>query len=209
MRIIETKVYTLDELSQEAKEAAYENWNIDNYYPYAHENEETLKRFEEVFPIEIGHWEYDQFSGNISYEFEDNEIDIDDIYYDTELKEMCGIRLLKYLHNNYWNDISSRKFYFAGGGIGIKSKTRHSNFQREVGNCPFTGYYMDEVILKPIHDFMKKPDENINFNDLMDMCLNNWVQACVEDCEWTNSMECFEDYCEANNMEFTEDGEIY
>lgn len=75
--------------------------------------------------------------------------------------------------------------------------------------CPFTGYYMDEMILKPIREFMEKPDKHQDLQDLADRCADAFWRAYQEDLEFQLSDEYIIDMIEANEWEFTKDGETW
>jgi len=67
---------------------------------------------------------------------------------------------------------------------------------------------MDYAILKPILDFMAKPD-NTTFEELLQDCLNAWGKACQGEYEFQMSEEYIADAMEANEYDFTEDGKRY
>ena len=78
------------------------------------------------------------------------------------------------------------------------------------GDCPFTGYYIDDVLLRPIRDFMAKPQLLlVTFQQLVDECLSAWVSAYIADWEYAYSDEAIRETCEANEYQFTESGEFY
>lgn len=77
------------------------------------------------------------------------------------------------------------------------------------GNCPFTGYYMDEELLDPIRDFMKKPLGSLTWQGLIDECLWRWATACSRDLEYSYSSEALVESADANDLEFTKTGEIF
>lgn len=66
---------------------------------------------------------------------------------------------------------------------------------------------MDNEILDPIYQFLDSP-RNINFLELLEECFNAWVKACNQEIENQDSDEYIADHLEANNYEFTEEGDI-
>jgi hypothetical protein len=199
MRTATIKVYKVDELSEKAKEKAFNDFCCTSDYFSASENESTLKEFENLFPIKVKQWEYGFQGSYINYEFTDDEIE-----------ELSGIRLLKYLYNNYWTDLFKGKYYSKGryidGKYTYKSRRSKAIFEH---CCVLTGYCIDDDILDPIYNFLKKPEAHITFNDLMDDCLQSWIKACENDYEAYFSMESFEDMAQANEWEFKENGEMF
>ena len=95
----ETRTYTLyriTELSEEAKEKAYNQWLCNGYfYGWTHENRQTLDAFCERFGIVCRNWRYD--ACNYSYDYHSRQEDCID--------GLSGWRLMAYLMNNHWNDL--------------------------------------------------------------------------------------------------------
>jgi hypothetical protein len=189
----EYEVYPFNELSEKAKENAYCEWIGHFEYAWSSENRATMKRFEEIFNISITHWSYDSHTYN--YRFTSR--------YSAEEEELCGVRLLKYLVNNYWYALFTAKTYWAGGC----QKTRKSRIFVH-NDCVLTGYCLDYDILRPIYDFMKAPD-NTTLHGLMNKCLNSFFKSCRDDMEYQISEEAFEEACMANDYEFLSDGKMF
>lgn len=103
-----------------------------------------------------------------------------------DLEGLVGVRLWKYLNNN---------------GL------LHNGLLS--GNCPFTGYCMDENLLDPIRAFMKKPDTGLGFQGLIDECLDAWVKAYIADWEYAYSDEGIHEHLQANEYQFTEEGSLW
>jgi hypothetical protein len=188
--------YSFDELSDDAKQRAIEQWRTNTTeIDWAEENKDTLNAFCGIFPIDVTDWEYGYRNIiNCRMTTEYDEID-----------NLTGIRLLKYLSNNYWDKIYKGKYYSTGHP---NYKSRRSNCQFE-SICPLTGYCMDESILEPIHTFMKQPNDRTTLKQLLYECLQSWIQACAKDYEWQQSDKYITDTIQANDYEFTEDGKRY
>jgi len=175
MRTIETKVYQFSELSEEAKETALSNWSGTCEYFWRSEVIETIKKA------------LDQYGFNFKNYFIDwNYIHgcyytIDSVHSD-EILNLSGVRLWKYLKNNYSSiDLS--------------------------GNCPFTGVCFDEDFLDNIREFLKKPNSQ-NFEELIADSVYNTINSGCKDFEYQQTEEYFADHAEANGYEFTEDGKL-
>lgn len=211
-----TKEYTVfeyKELSDKAKERAYTNWLQERYYPFRSDNEKTLRMFERIFPIAIKDWGYDSQNGNIDFEFDETEI----------IENLSGFRLSKYIWNNYKEHIFKGKYYgrlspFDKNGNKIEISKEHPIGQRHIkryskvlfDTCGvLTGYCLDDDILEPIYNFLNKPNNGINFYDLMQQCLNSWVGSCVMDCEANESEETFINEIENNDNMFLENGDLF
>ena len=184
-------IYQLGELSATARETAYSEWLNTFDYSWASDNRNTLDAFERIFNIKVTDWSYD--TCRYSYHFTS--------HYSGDEEELSGIRLLKFIVNNYWHTLFKPKTYY------LKKQRKSRVFTDKC--CVLTGYCADEDILKPIHDFLKSPDKDTTLYDLMDKCLDSFFKSCRDDMEYQCSEECFEESCEANDYEFYESGKMY
>ena len=89
------EVYNLHELTKEAQAKAHSLWAEHFNYGWDEENRKTLQAFEQIFNIKVDRWSYDDYS--YWYHFTSP--------YSEEEDNLKGVRLLKYLVNNYWNDL--------------------------------------------------------------------------------------------------------
>jgi hypothetical protein len=188
-------VYKVDELSFTAKENAYNRWLAGYEYPWQSENMATLKAFEGIFNIRVYDWRYDGCT--CYYRFTSN--------YSEEEEELCGVRLLKFIVNNYWHSLFKPKTYWHGKDFNKQRRSRISVTE----DCVLTGYCADMDILKPIYDFLKAPDKHTNLHDLMDECIGSFFRFCSRDVEDCTDEEAFEHDCEANGYEFLSDGTLF
>lgn len=194
MREETIKVYKFSELDPKVQEKVIEHFqNEDWLYNWQDENNESLKAFEKIFPVKVKNWEYGGGRTDIHAEY----------LIDSEHEELTGIRLMKYIINNYGGYLWKGKYLKH-----IKGKARYSRIQKEA-SCVLTGYYMDEHILEPIYEFLKKPKEGVTFEDILRDCLWSWVRACEKDWEYAYSRENIEEMLEANNYEFTAGGGVW
>lgn len=192
MRTITEKIYTLSELSDKARERAYRKW-LDNYdYPFAYDNRSVLRDFSDIFNLRVDHWEYDTSTYNYRFST-DNSGEVD---------ELKGERLYKYIMNNFWSKLYLPKIFYKSYEKRRKSKVFFDN------ECVLTGYYLDDIILKPIYDFLEKPTDK-TYYDLMDDCLDGFFKACRDDYETCCSEENFADESEANEWEYRQNGDKY
>ncbi|MFU0783695.1 MAG: PRiA4b ORF-3-like protein [Thermoanaerobacterium thermosaccharolyticum] len=193
MRTITVNTYKIDELSGKAQRRAYEHWLKRSEYPWHDDNVKTLREFEKIFPIKIKGFEY-------SYEYGEGRNYIHFTFTEDEnIENLSGIRLLKYIYNNYFDYISSKEIFYG------KSKIRKSKIIY-VPDYSLTGYCMDEEILGPIYKFLKKP-EDITFYTLIRRCLYSWLDACRDDLENYFSFRNFLDIASVNKWEYLENGD--
>lgn len=194
-------IYGIKELSEGAKNKAFYNFCNSEIYPYEDENEKVLNKFENIFPIKINSWSYGGYDNHIGF----------NMTCDDEISELKGIRLLSYIWNNYRDDIFKGKYYSTNGYYDKKNnyhyKYRHSKIILNT-DCVLTGYYLDVDILQPIYIFLNKPS-NTSFNELIEECLNKWINTCNKDYEYYFSMDNFIEMSDNNNWEYTKEGNLY
>lgn len=191
MREITEQIFRVTELNEKALEKAHSDWQERQYY-FGSENESTLNKFIEQFDLELNNYNYDGCGGSVDWDFK----------LDEEIENLSGIRLLTYLHNNYFNILFKGKYYY--------KNRKHRHAKTILDNCcTLTGYYMDNEILNPIYDFMKKPKKETTFHDLINECMESWIEACNTDYNFYYSEEYFIEESEANECEYYEDGTLY
>ena len=193
MKIHEVKTYLFNELSEDAKKKAISDFAADEEYIWHNDNAKTLEAFENVFPVKVGRYEYGFCRGYINFELTS----------ENDIEELTGMRLRTWLINNFYNDLFKPKYLKH-----IKGQARYSKIQKST-DCVLTGYCIDNEILSPIYEFLKKPGENTNLYALMQSCLNNWLSACQKDYNYYYSDEAIAETIEANECEFLESGKRF
>jgi len=189
---VKLKLFSVKELSDEAREKAYQEYANSCFYPWNDDNENSLNAFANVFPVKIKNFEYG-YRNDISWNFTESD----------EIQELSGQRLATYLWNNYRDTIYQRKYKTSFKRMqrlqyhpmlqqkASKLKngeediwvTVRSNIFLETHGCPLTGYTTDYDLMLPIWEFMEKPDSR-DFYDLMGDCLESWLKAVVSDYEY-------------------------
>jgi len=199
MREETIKIYTINELSETARQTAYEKWlSGQDYFFWGDENKNSLDAFLEIFDITVSDWKVS--SCYYDFNFSSN--------YDDDINSLSGIRLMKWLWNNHKTDIYKPK-YLSKNGVGSKNYiSGHSKIQIE-SSCPMTGYCMDNSLFYPILQFFNKPEKHITLEDLLRDCIDSFFADYQKDMEYSESMEAFKEDCEGNEIEFTEDGSRY
>ena len=201
MRTIRTKVYQFSELSESAKENAIENYRNSERYNqhYFDEVIESVKEVCDLLNLKTGR-EY---------------TDIRTSHIDDNILELQGIRLYKYILNNYSNVLFQKKTYHfcrmedgtkRFNCVGLNGGKYVSNCQTEIASCPLTGVCYDMDILQPVYDFLKRPDLSTTFEDLMQEIESAISKTFDNTEEWLNSDEFIKDEIEATEYEFKADG---
>lgn len=169
VRITREPMYRIEELPEIIQERAWMAWMQSEDYLWSEDNRQSLEGFSELFGVSVRDWRYGGGSYDISYDIPD-----------WDLYQLQGVRLWKYLVQNYEPVIRQ--------------------------TCPFTGYCMDEVLLDPIRQFLKRPDTYTTMKDLVHEALWGWVCECDRDYDWYYSYERFLEEATELGLLFTEDG---
>lgn len=187
MKTVEVKIYELNELKENVREKVINRWRDDDCFMWSDQWIDSLNAFADYFNIRIKDYSVCDYSRNfIRFYFEYDE---DDCFYDCPKSharsDTQGVRLFKMLNNRYSiSDLLAK-------------------------DCPMTGYCGDEDLLRPIREFMQKPDKRKTFYELIDECLDEWLNGFQNDYEYWISENCILDEIEINEIKFLENGEVY
>jgi len=98
MRTVATNVYNYFELSNQAKEKAFDDFCYSHDFPYHYDNEKTLDKLQSYTDTKLTGWEYDMYSFRFNVE----------VNYD-ELDELSGVELRDYLIDNFYDYMMDKK----------------------------------------------------------------------------------------------------
>lgn len=191
--------YTFDELTEQAKKVAYQEWLQSVCYEFISddsERESTLDEFCRIFDVSLDGWEVD--SCRYNFRFSTNE---------TNIEEVSGLRLARYIWNNYAHYIKTGKFY--SGKISYNPfhcATRNSKVIMSMNDCPLTGVCYDCDILQPIIDCLTYKKVYNDAKELFNDCLDNFFKSWQEDIKYRESFEFFEEETFMNDWEYNADG---
>ena len=208
MKTITINLYKFSELSEEAKKTAldqYRNKQYDNQF-YFDEIINSVKKVIDLFNLKTGR-EY---------------TDLRHSHIDDDILNLSGVRLYKYILNNYGKQLFTPKYIKCidrevkwkaykckvnTGADGNKYTLIYSK-QKTDNSCVLTGVCYDMDILEPVYEFLKKPTNDTNFEDLI-----NEIEAAIQKTfdtteEWLNSDEYIQEEIENNEYDFTEYGKI-
>ena len=210
MKTIKIQIYSFDELPEEAKQTAIENQQEANqeHTWFMEEAGETLKRFCKIFDIDYSNIDFLE-TGRNQYKLNHSE----------EVRELTGVRLLKFIWNNYKKDIYKGKYYSLWSKTELSYKHhengfpvlkhRYSKIMIEADNCPLTGVCYDFSILDPMLKFLAQPTTSMNFEELLDECIGSLCEAVQREFEYNTSEEGAREFLNGQDYEFTADGKIY
>jgi len=216
MKTIELTLYKFSELSDKAKENAINYYlnNIQDYQYIYHEAENSIKAFNDIFSVNSGRHSWLDYRLN----------SIDD-----SVLELTGLRLRKYLINNFGyalykpkyikhtNGHKTGKMFIFKHSINYKGENCTSIYSKlnKTNDCILTGVCCDMELLRPFYEFIDNYKENIKgyeyytLEDLISQGYHNLKIAIENEIEYYNSEEAIEEFYENNEFEFTEDGKIY
>lgn len=206
MRTVEVKVYTVRELSAEATAVAHKEflkWQSEGYdNPWHKDYMNSLNAFEKLFGVNV------LFPRGILERFRV------EVPWEEHISAFKGIRLVKYLVNNYWKQLYEGKYYSTPGYYDEHKKYhykfRHSNCTF-VHDCVMTGCATDDEILDLVYDtitYQGRWDE-LELSELMEQCVNQWQNSYIRAVEEAAKLEFFLDYSESNDYEYTEHGHLF
>ena len=219
MRTIETKLFEFNELSDESKENAL-NEIRENHIFIGHiidDAHETFLEFCKIFPVVWSNMDYeDSYRSEFSINLEDSILDLN------------GIRLQKYIWNNFKKYLYKGKYY---GCVENDIKYNHPRVKsRELtsagrlknwhnpyfsaitldNSCVLTGVCYDDSILEPIYDFLNgTPNNNIDFDTLLNDCINSLLSDVQLEIDYRYSDKGIIDQILGNEYEFDENGKLF
>jgi len=219
MKTIRTKVYQFNELNEQAKQTAIENYrnshNDDMQFSYD-EAYETVKKFNDVFNINEGRTSWLDYSIN---------------HIDDSILELSGLRLQKYIWNNFNKDLFKPKYLGCIGDNKVikhrMSKTHYydmkkgarvnssnfiySNIQKD-NSCVLTGVCYDDDMLQPIYEYLDKKDfsnDTTNFDSLIGDCFYAIEKSLENEQDYRNSDSYIIEQIEENSLEFLAGGQLF
>lgn len=210
-RTIRTKVYKFDELNENAKQKAIENYrnsSVDTSFIYddAHE---TVKKFHEIFGTKEGR---------------NSWLDVNTDSIDDNICELKGLRLQKYIWNNFKTSLYKGK-YFSLWSKTEKSykhykdgypvlKSRRSKVMLD-NSCVLTGVCYDDSLLQPVYDFLERYQQKADYYSYMDFAtlINDCFESLEKDVKSEEESQYDDDVITENivnnEYEFTADGRIF
>ena len=218
MREITIKLYTFDELSDEAKKRAHETFlSTGDYWGASGDATATIKKVEELFGIKLSDWEIGSYCPHYpTVTFENSR-------WCNDALDLKGNRARAYLWNNFGKVLLTGRYYSKWHG----TKYEHSRFFFDRvydGTCPLTGVCFDCDALDPMAYFCfgvvwngekrvpsgrsLRADNEVTVKSVIQDCVYSLFKALNADCEASESMDYFAELCEVNGWTFEEDGTV-
>lgn len=193
MKTVRLKVYTINELAPKAKESALNQIRNTRYFPWGDEYAKTFEAFCEGM-----------LGANIKHNRTEQTIDLSN--FTDEQLELSGIRLMKFIWNNYKSDLYKGKYYSKWINGECKSRRSKVIFAKD---CNLTGFCADFDILKPMYEFLEKPINSTTLENLITLCKVSFETALENDIEYHDSDEALIEHCLENDILFTANGQFF
>jgi hypothetical protein len=213
METVQLTVYSFNELSEQTQKRILderrEDAHTDFIYDEAHN---TVKAFNRIFNVKEGRNSW------LEFRF---------WHYDDNILELKGLRLRKWLINNFWSDIYKGKYFGTltdknPDGTKVEVSKEHPIGKRHikrhskvifVKDYTLTGVYYDYEMLQPIFDFIdnytEKVHGQITFGDLIQECFEGIKNAIESEVEEITSDEYLIQNIEDEGTLFFKNGEEY
>lgn len=190
MRTIEINIYKMNELSEDIQDKIVRDFYADNPLPYGDEILASMKAIAKHLGVKITDYQLSDYQD--SY-----------VKHTVHGAQVYTIhRTYRYIVNNFSDILKQNKVYEKNG------KKRVSKIIKEDSCCPLTGFYYDEIFLDVIREYLKKPDHRI-VEDIIHTTLNCATKIYYDGCKNYFSKENVFAMSEANNWEYTGDGEFF
>jgi hypothetical protein len=213
MKTIRTKVYQFSELNETAQQTAVDNYRNNGIYTdYIYDDAyESVKIFHDVFNTKEGH---------------NSWLDVRTGHIDDSILNLTGLRLQKYIWNNFKKDLFKGKYL---GDANVKKCIKHKrieaidhkngNFTNAyhsaitlINSCPFTGVCYDDDLLQPFYEYLDKKDftnDNTTFEDLINDSFASLEKSIENEVYYRNSDECIKEYLEDDDSQYLSNGKLF
>jgi hypothetical protein len=199
MREIKIKLYDIYELSDSARERAFQEWaRIPDECTLNSEYRATLTAFEKAFDVKVYRWYVDENNYNFSIAYNRDA----DAFPD-------HLRFARWVWNNYAHHLQRGKYYgktVYRAGQRPRHVYRYSNATVEY-TCNLTGFVGDLAITDPVWKCIHYKEAFFSYDQLIESCLESFFAEWSQQMEYETTFEYFEEMCAANDWEFTEYGE--
>ena len=226
MKNITLQVYAFNDLSEEAKQNAYEEWRsgaANMSYGWSGENRDVLDFIAKETGINVRDWQYDTCSYHYSLDAAELErLTHPEAIYEcnSDMDELYGIRAAKVALKIYYQLTEQRIVYGFEKGDKKKisitwlrygsrfTKKRLSAF-KAVEQC-FTGYCASDTFSRTLWNSIAKNghNDNYSFKDHLEAAFDKLFHEFSEDMAYSESYDYFAD-SEAHNYDYLADGSIF
>jgi len=186
-------IYSFDELSEEAKEKALQDYKERNTEIFW--MDETIESLEGLFKncdgISLKDYSLGEYNSWIRVDFTNEEVE-----------NFTGKRAMAWLENNLLSNI--RVSYYGDKRKELRQYGKYY-YAGQIKPCPFTGYCVDDDLLD---DLIKEVKEGSDLKTAFEGLASTVQRIIQNEVEYQNSNEYITEHFEANNYEFDEEGNI-
>ena len=199
MRTITTTLYLFDELSDEAKEKAIENYRCSMCaFAWQEEMIDSIEAIAKAMNCKAEWYSYDGITYDVSFFSQETE----------DIESLSGKRAWAYIWNNYLYPCRKYKTYYAFYYDGRKNWTRKSKISFGWNDCPFTGYCADCCFIEAWMEWKKNFNKYSTVGDFIELVAEKLGEEWTSDNEYQISDEYISEFLEINEYEFNEEGEM-
>ena len=206
MRTININIYQYNELSEAAKEKAFEAWQGDGFAE-CFELRPILKQLDNDYNLALSNWDYDSY--NYHYKLKNGSFDNSGRYeYDIEWGELTGKTALKKAMRLY-DELTLMGVYFTPYGKTYYKRDicRLSRIE-QMRVHEIDGTYLGYDFTDGLKQAIASKNLNLSYADYIEAAFDALFQAAVDDAEYQASEQCFvENY--AFDNEYLENGDVY
>ena len=208
MKEVIIKVYTIDELAEEAKKYAIDNarCSVAECLNDADECEyrEALRKIEEALNIKVYDWEVDEYRHNFRFRING---DWDDKADEERL-------LIRWLNNVAFPSCREGKYFstpFKHNESGkYHYRSRRSKVLFEPFSCVLTGSWCTNALDDMLNNAMNIVREGrTTVREFIEQMLDGFFAQWGRDMEYNSSDEAVEEHLEINEHQFLADGRVY
>lgn len=196
MRTETRNIYTFEELSEEAKQKAIEEYRNNNTEIFW--QDETLESLKALFDncsgVKLKDYSLGEYHSWITVEFTNEEAE-----------NFSGKRALAWIENNLLSNIRIPENSFTMNGTRRKL-AQYGQYYRAglIKPCPFTGYCTDDDFLD---DLIKEVKDGSDLKTAFEGLATTYQKIINNEIEYQNSEEYISEQLTENEYEFTEEGE--
>lgn len=208
MKEIKVKLYSFDELSDDAKEKAIEEQrenHCEDFWDSVREEIDALEDIADAMGATINDYSLDTCSPSY-IEFKFNT-------YDFDFEDLKDIRALKYIYNNFISPFIKGKHYSIWKqDLNGKYITKYKQSKAIFEFTPASGLYIDNIVLDVYEEYIENIKKHISFNvaDFIEDVESRLAKTIVDNAEYNDSNEVWKERLLDDVDEiYTEEGKIY
>ena len=204
MKEVIIKVYTIDELAEEAKQYAIDNARCSVAECLndsdGSEYRGALRKIEEALNIQVYDWEVDEYRHNFRFRING---DWDDKADEERL-------LIRWLNNVAFPSCREGKYFSTPFKHNESGRSRRSKVLFEPFSCVLTGSWCTNALDDMLNNAMNIVREGrTTVREFIEQMLDGFFAQWGRDMEYNSSDEAVQEHLEINERQFLADGRVY